>query len=100
MVEIHLISKVTSVRCTIQESIILWAQSCLSKDHQANFKETYISYKDILFQSDFDSLNELKGVLSESCNATVLDSSGSKTVTARSVYIATLITYQKIRGNK
>ena len=67
-------------RCTICEYVNHWDQSCPDKNNKINPNETWISYKAVLFQSDFDNLNELKGLLSESWSAAVLDSGASKTV--------------------
>ena len=50
--------------------------NCCNKDNKINPTETWFSSKPVLFDSDFDSPNELKGLLSESWNAATFDRSG------------------------
>ena len=65
-------------QCTMCESINHWAPDCPDRIKSPN--DTWLSCEAILIQADFDHPSELKGLLSESWNAAVLDSGGGKTV--------------------
>ena len=49
-------------------------------DRSSHTNDTWLSFEDVLFQTNFDNPNELKELLVQSGNAAALDSSKSKTV--------------------
>ena len=65
-------SKDNITRCTICESINQWGQDCPRIGSQTN--GTWLLFEVVLFQADFDNPDDLKGLLTNSWNATVLDS--------------------------
>ena len=69
-------SKGNITRCSLCESMNHWALDCPDKTDSPN--NARLSYEDMLLQEDFDHPSELKGLPSESWNAAVLNSSGSK----------------------
>ena len=54
-------SKGSITRCSLCESINHWAPDCPDKTDPPN--DTWLSYKAILFQGDFNHPSELKGLI-------------------------------------
>ena len=76
------------------ESINHSASDCPDKTESEN--DTWLSHEAILFEADFDHPSELKGLLSESWNAAVLDNGAGKTVCGR-VWLVISTHYLKVR---
>ena len=70
----------TTTTCVICHSINHWAQQCPDADSNNQDHNTYIINDIVLHQSVFDTPNELKGLVSETWNAALLDCGASKTV--------------------
>ena len=85
----------TTTTCAICHSINHWATMCpdAEKQNKNHGHNTYVVNDIILHQSDFDTPNELKGLVSETWNAALLDCGASKTVCGKTwfdEYAATL----------
>ena len=65
-------SKDNITRCNICESINQWGQDCPHRGSQTN--DTWLLFEVVLFQADFDNPDDLKGLLTQSWNATIFDS--------------------------